>query len=305
MYEWLLVAIGAYLFFGLSSFGDKLVLSGTNHRLPRSISYTFYTGILGLLTILFIPFIEFGFPSGQGLMWIILDALVRILGIYTMFIALERFEVSKVAPTIGALQPIFVFILTWVFLGSQIMTQMDILAFAILFAASIVISFEKDIKLTRGYLGLTAFSSLMFSLDYVFAKLVFENEPFMQGVIWLCIFNFLFVLIFLFSKKSRKEIFSKEIVTDKKTQITFIGTQAFGGVANFLQAYAISLTLPVFLPIVNSLKGIQYVFLFIITMIVSFFFPKVMKEDLSKKVIIKKIISIILIVIGLVILVIY
>ncbi len=301
IYSWLIVIILAYLFFAFSSFGDKLVLAGR----PKPKSYIFYVGAFGLFVVLFIPFIKFGLPTGAGLTWIILDALVRIAGLYAMYEALERFDVSKVMVTIGATQPIFIFALTWLFGKGAIMPASDILAFLILFLACIIVSVEKTPKITGDYLKITLFSSIMFSLDYVFTKMVFLNQPFLQGVIWTGIFIFIFVSILLFSKSSRKEIFAKSMVLDKGVQAKFILAQACGGAANFLQSFAIFLVPVVFLPIVNSLRGIQYAFLFIITLFISIFFPKVLKEGLSKRIILQKVISIILIVIGLAILVIY
>src|SRR3989344_6473389 len=133
MLMWLVAIILAYLFFGFASLCDKLVLAGK----PKPKSYTFYVGVFGLLAILIIPFIEFGFPNTAGLTWIILDALVRILGIYTMYVALEKFDVSRVIATIGATQPIFIFALTWIFWGPQKMPATAILAFILLFLGSV------------------------------------------------------------------------------------------------------------------------------------------------------------------------
>jgi hypothetical protein len=222
-----------------------------------------------------------------------------------MYVALEKFDVSRVIATIGATQPVFVFLLTLIFWGPQAMPAIDMLAFILLFAGSIIISVEKNIKITGDYLKITLFSAVMFSLDYIFSKFVFLGMPFLQGIIWIRIFVFLFVLVFLFRKSSRAEIFEKQMVSNKKTQAVFVFAQAFGGAANFLQSLAISLAPIAFLATVNSLRGIQYAFLFIITVFISLFFPKVLKEELSKKIIFQKVISIFLIAVGLAILVIY
>ena len=299
MYDWLLVAILAYVFFGFASLGDKLVLAGK----PKPKSYTFYVGAFSLFVVLFIPFTKFNFPGSNGLVWVALDAIVHIVGLYTMFTALEKFDVSRVIATIGATQPIFIFILTWIFWGPQVMPGIDILAFILLFLGSVIISVEKNIEITGNYLKITIFSSIMFSLDYIFSKFVFLNQPFLQGIIWIRIFVFLFVLVFLLGKNSRKEIFSKQMVLNKKTQATFLFAQLCGGAANLLQSFAISLAPLAFLATVNSLRGIQYVFLFFMTLLISIFYPKFLKEELSRKIILQKIVSIILIAVGLAILV--
>ncbi len=295
MLTWLFIIILAYLFFSFSYFGDKLVLSGP----PSPKLYTFYVGILSILVIFLIPFIKFSFPTITGMIWIILEAITYILGLYAMFVALEKFDVSKVMTTIGALQPVVILILTWIFFGFQTITNINFLAFVILFIGSIVISIEKTFKITGNYLVLTLFSSLMFSFAYVFSKLVFLNQSFLQGLVWMNIFTFLFILIFLFDKELRGQIFSKKITLNKKTGILFLFSQSAGGIANILQSFAISLSPVASLAIMNSLRGVQYIFLFIITLIFSFFFPKILKEDISKRIILQKTIAIVLIVFGL------
>jgi len=245
------------------------------------------------------PFTKLGIPGASTLVLLATDAIVRILGLYIMFVALEQFEVSRVLPTIGAAQPIFILALTWVFWGPQAMTAIDILAFLMLFTGSIIISIETTPKITGRFLKLTLFSSSMFSLDYIFLKLIFSGQPFWQGIVWIQLFVFIFALAFLISKKSRKEIFAKNLVLDKKNQALFLGAQITGGIGNLLQSFAISLTPVIFLATINALRGIQYAFLFIITLVVSFLFPRVLREELSRRVIFRKIISITMIAVGL------
>ena len=182
------------------------------------------------------------------------------------------------------------------------MRATDILAFIILLAGSSIISFEKNIKISGDYLRIILFSAFMFSLDYIFSKMVFLNQPFWQGLIWMRIFSFILVLSFLFRAGFRKEIFKKQNLLNKKTGIIFFGGQASGGAANVLQSFSIFLAPMVFLPVINSLRGIQYIFIFFMTLFLSFFYPKILKEKISTSLIIKKIISIILIVLGLAVL---
>jgi drug/metabolite transporter (DMT)-like permease len=301
MLTWLIVIILAYFFFSLSYLGDKLILSGP----PKPNSYTFYVGVISIFVVAFIPFIKFGLPDGKVIFWIVAEAIAYILGLYTMFFAIEKFDVSRVMTTIGATQPVFIFILAWIIFGPQKISSADILAFVLLILGSTLISFEKKSKLTGSYLKITIIASLLFSLDYIFSKIVFMNAGFLQGFIWMRIFVFLFALLFLIGKNNRQEIFKKQNILNKKTGTIFIFTHASGGIANILQGFAIFLAPIAILPIVNSLRGIQYVFLFLITLFLSVFFPKILKEEISKKILAQKIISIVLIAAGLAILVIY
>lgn len=306
MLSWLFVITLAYFFFSLSYLGDKLVLSGnalSAGRQAKAGIFTLYVGLLSLPVVFLIPFANLYFPKSEIMFWIIMDAAAQLLGMYIMFRALRKFEVSRVMTTIGATQPILIFALTWIFFGPQVIATANIMAFLLLLLGSILISFEKKEGIAKGYLAAVLLSSFLFSLDYVFQKFIFLNQTFLQGLVWTRIFIFVFSLLFLFSIKVRKDIFAKRRVINKKTFTIFISSQTAGGLANFLQSFAIFLAPTAFLPIVNSLRGMQYVFLFLMVLFLSAFFPKILKEGLSKKVITQKIISIILIVAGLAILV--
>jgi drug/metabolite transporter (DMT)-like permease len=295
---WILVITLAYLCFALSSLGDRIILSG--HSRPNS--YTFFVGILSAAVILLIPFIGISVPQGILWLWIILAALFNILGIYTMFSALNVFDVSKIIPTIRALQPIFVVIFSFLILGEDAMGSRQILAFVILLLGSVLISIEKNYRVTRRSLKLSFFAALFFSLEMIFAKIVYLDLAFSDGFIWMKIFGLVFVMSFLFNKTFRRDIFKVDQKLDKKNSIIFFLGQGFGGLANILQGWAISLVPLAYLGIMNAMKGLQYVFLFIFALIISAAFPKLLNEKTSKTIIIQRIIAIILIVIGLLVL---
>jgi drug/metabolite transporter (DMT)-like permease len=295
---WLSVSILAYLFFGISSLCDKLVLDRKANNV-KPIAFVFFVGVFGLFSILIIPFIKFGLPNYVGFLWLALDAIVHIIAIYTMYVAIQRFEVSRVIPTIIAAQSVFIFIIASIFWSSQIMLASDIIAFLILLAGGTLMSIDNSIKITGDYLKITTFSALMFALDYIFLKLIFSNQPFLQGVVWIMISIFIFGLVFLLRKKWRNEIFEKTVVFDKKKQMFFLGSQVCGGAGNLLQSFAISLAPVAFLAVVNSLKGIQFIFLFLLTLFLSYFYPKILKEEISRVVIFKKLLAIFLIAMGL------
>lgn len=297
---WLIIIVLAYLFFSLAYLGDKLVLAGA----PKPVSYTFYVGLLSLFVLCLIPISNFYFPGFPLFYLMIFDAAIYICALYLMFVGLENFEVSKVMTTVGATQPILILGLTWIIWGEQIFTRTDIIAFVLLIIGTILISYKKNnFGVKNGFLKIVLLSSLLFSIDYILQKYIFIKLPFLVGFIWLRILMFFFASMFLLSEKNRREIFKKRNIENKKLGPIFLFSQVSGGLANFLQSYAIALAPVALLPIVNSLRGLQYVFLFLITVFLTVFFPKILKEEISKKIIIQKSISIILIVIGLALLV--
>jgi len=298
MLLWLVVIILAYFFFSLSNLGDKLVLAGR----AKPISYTFYVGLMNAPTLLLIPFIDIKVPGGLFI-WIFADAVAFVLGMYFVYKAVEKFEVTEVMTVVGSVQPVFIFILSWFFLGQQKLVGLQILAFLLLLLGSFLISLEKNLKLSSGYLKFTLAAGLMFSIDYVFSKVVYLAVPFITGFFWMKLLIFILVLPLLFFKKNRKDIFGKKNISIKKTGPLFLFAQFSGGAANILQSFAVYIVPVALVPVASSLRGVQYVFLFLITLFLTIFFPKILKEGISKEIIIRKIISIILIAGGLALLV--
>lgn len=298
---WLIVAILGYLFFALASLGDKILLK----QAPKPKLYTFYVGLLNIVAVFLIPFVDFRLPSSFSVWrWIILDGTVYLWGLYILFKALDKYEVSRVMPMIGAFQPIFVFILTWIFwpLSQITLTSADFLGFFLLFLGGIIIIVEKNYELSKDSFLLSSFASLLFSLDFIFLKLVLLDLPFFSGFILVRVMSAIFALFLLLDKEVRKDM-----AHQPKQEIgpIFLLTQAAGGLATVLQSLAIALVPVAYLAIVNALKGIQYVFLFLLTFLFSYYLPSYLKETLSKKALIQKISAIFLISLGLVILVLY
>jgi len=298
---WLVVIIISYLFFALSSLGDKVVLA----KSPKPENYIFFVGLFSGVAIFLLPF-GVTIPNLMATFLIALNGLVYIFSLYALFSALERFDVSKVVPTVGATQPIFVLILTYLFVGPQDLGIVELIAYSLLFIGSIIISVEKNEKVTGEFISLSFLASFLFSLNFILSKFVFVElgNNFISGMFWMSLAACAIVIIGLIFKGFRKAVFEGEKI-EKQTGILFVVTQIAGGIANLTQNYAVNIVPFGMLAIMNSIKGVQYVFLFLITLGLTIYFPKILKENFSKRVIIQKIISIILIVMGLAILAIF
>ncbi len=298
MLLWLSIAIISYLFFGLASLGDKLVLN----RSPNPKLYTFYVGALSSLAVLLIPFVGFHIPDAVSFFWIAMTSLVTIAGLYVLYCAVAKFEVSRVVPIIGAVQPILVLLFSWFFWGLNALTANNIIAFLVLLISSVIISFEKRLNLNRKLLIYSVAASFLVALGLIFIKMVFLRLDFLEGIIWIGICNLLLVLMFFFNTGFRQNFFIKKTAFNGKTLLLVLLTQSAGAVAGLLQNFAIFLAPISGLAIINALRGVQYVFLFAIALLFSFFYPRVLKEEITKKIIIQKAVAILLIVLGLIIL---
>ena len=114
--------------------------------------------------------------------------------------------------------------------------------------------------------------------------------------------QFLGALFFIISKEVREEVFKKREILERKTATIFLFNQVIGASAFVLQNFAVALVPFSFLAFINALEGTKYAFLLIFSLFLSFKFPQILKEKISKKILIQKILAILLIGAGLVIL---
>lgn len=288
---WLIIAIAAYFFLALSSLGDKLYLKGKEK--PKS--YVFYVGLLSGLVVLLIPFIkDFGLPPLDVLIWPICEGIVYILALYSMYYALDRFEVSVVVPAMGGLQPVFIFFLSIGFFQITEVSFQSVIALIILIVGTFLISSGgKKVRTNNKELLFSLLPAFLFALDAILTKQVFIGESFFEGLVYMRTTSFLVVLLFLLDRQFRKGLFGK-----KRKKTVFLGAQVAGGIGILLQCYAISLVPVLSLANLNALKGVQYAFLLILTIFISSFHSKVLHEKFDKKTLAIKVISIIIIALG-------
>lgn len=298
---WLIVAISSYLILSIVCLVDKYLLIGP---IPNPKVYTFYVGILGILVLVLAPFVNFYIPEISQIVLSILAGAFFIYAIFWLNCALHLFEVSRIIPAIGGLIPLFTFVLVYIFsYGKESLSFYESIAFILLVSGSILINLEKEKIINRKSLQISVFASFLFSLSFVLTKYVYLNQPFWNGYIWIKIGGFLMALcFFLFSSEIKEEIFKKKISFKKKTIGIFLSNQAVGAGANILQNWAIALAGLAYLSIINAMAGIQYVFLFVFATLISFKFPKILKEESSKKILLQKVFAILLIIGGLIIL---
>ena len=123
---WIFITIGAYFINAGVYVADKFLLSKKVHS---SIAYAFYVGMWSIFNVGLLFF----WPWLPNLQEMTLDLLAGFLFLVTLvfwYKALHQSEASRVVPIVGALVPVFSFILSFVFLGETLSSQ-QLLAFFI------------------------------------------------------------------------------------------------------------------------------------------------------------------------------
>lgn len=297
--SWLLIVIIAHLLNAGAFLVDKFLLA---KAVPKPAVYAFWIGALGLFAVVLLPFGSLVF-TGREVAFALLAGLTFEIALLFFFGALRRLETSRVVPVVGGLQPFIIFLLSYAFLGERL-TQGELVAFILLLMGSVVISYDTDVvteretaKRRRGWLYAFV-ATLLFAVSYALTKHVFAIQPFVSGFVWIRIGAFLTVLLFLLRREWRHDILGKQERPKGKLGLLFLGGQSAGAVSAILLNYAISLAS---VTIITAMQGMQYVFLFLIAMVLGRRYAQ-LRERLSTAIVLRKSSAIILIGGGLVLL---
>jgi drug/metabolite transporter (DMT)-like permease len=302
MPTWLILTIIAYFFLAVANLGDKFLISKI---FPSSKIYAFLIGLMSLVVFVAAPW-GLAWP---GWPWFLFNLAVGALfpwALLAMFNALKHGDTSRITILIGSTIPIFTFVLSLLLLGEHYSGN-QILGLIFLIAGSLVIVAVKDqpkAKAIFASAGAVIWPSLIsaaiFALYFIGTKFVYEHQPFLSSYIWLAGGNGLMAALFLAPRAWRQEILSGLGYKSKKRQtlkqrVLLIGNQILGGLGSLIQHYAIFFG-PV--AIINALQGVQYVFLILGGWLLTIFYPKILKENITAGVIAQKIMAIIIIAAG-------
>lgn len=294
--NWFLVAILGYFLLSIVFILDKLIVS----KATKPVVYTFYSTIFMFGALLALPFVGFEFLKGIDWWWAVVSGVSFGLGLWTLYLAVNKGEASHINPFNGGIITIFIFIFSAVFLGEHL-SWLQNLGIAILILASFLLSFEKSLKHNGFHFGFVwaIISALFFAISHVSAKYLYGVYDFWPAFIWTRAatgFVGLFLLCFPVVWKSFKEKTEKPKTYVKKYIFLIIFTAKFISVlAVILIQYAMAIGS---VTIVGALSGAQYVLMFAMIYLLTRFLPKVFKEYFTKKELSLQVIAIVLVVVG-------
>ncbi|MFA6919332.1 MAG: EamA family transporter [Patescibacteria group bacterium] len=299
---WLIIIVIAYFLNASATAIDKFLLS---KKISNPAVYAFFISALSVLGIVLIPF---GFHA-ISLWQIVVALIVGVIFTFAylfMFKALGENEATRITPFMGGLQPIFVFVLAWIFLGESL-GILAIVAFFILVVGTIILSRQggqsaKAQKISRRSYVYATIATILFAIAYTASKYVYNEDGFITGFVWTRIGTFLGAMLLLLSHKNLTDIMStlRTPKRQSKTGLLFAMGQTAGALSFVLVSYAVSISDSV--AIVNASRGLEYVFLLLILIILSKRYPKVLSEKMTGKIIFQKIIATTFIIVGLIIL---
>lgn len=311
--SWFLFAVSAYFLLAIVNLTDKFLIDNV---LKSSKTYSFLVCSLGSLIFVISPW----FLSWPGLYIFLANMATGALfafSLYFLFKALSHGEAARTVIIIGGL--ISVFSTTGSLLIGQSFYFQQILGILFLLLGIFLIAFLPDRhsfwekiwkslninKKEKISLWLIFLSSIFYSSFFISTKIVYAQQDFWSGFIWVRLGALVTVLFFLLDKESRLEIFDNLGLGRKKKKnksknknkniFLFLFNQGLGSLAFILQNYAIFLG-PV--AIINSLQGVQYALMLFFAFFLGFFF-KEYKERFSWRIFFQKMLAVALTSFGL------
>lgn len=291
--NWVMFVIIASALSGFCNIIDQIL---RKKHIKDSIVLSIYFGFSGLLLLLIPLFKEIAIPPLFNILILLVVGIFWIFGatLYVYSISVE--EVSRVIP-LWEISPIFVLLMAFLFLGERL-TSSQLLAFFLILAGCFLISLKNVrglFKLSRAFFPMIL-SGFMFAVTNILIKFMYSKMDFWTTLVWLGLGQVIASLLILLFKKHRTN-FIKSIKSLKpKIAGALVANESIAVIARIFYNYALLLG-PVSL--VYVLSGTSSFFVLLYAILFSVFLPKLVKEDIGKKVLLTKIIAIILIFIGL------
>jgi drug/metabolite transporter (DMT)-like permease len=291
---WVIIAISSYFFTALANTIDKIVVS---KFIPKPVIYAFYVGILGVLSLVLIPF-GVSLPTFGVLVAALIAGMGFVTSLFLMYSGLVRGETTRVVPILHGTIPIATFIFAYIFLHERLAIT-HLIAFAFLFVGLVIISYHKNEKKRKvqnyAFLWYALASGIVFGATYTISKFVYTNQEFISGFFWMRMGAFLGALILFSIPKNRKAIIDDFKGSKAKKGSVVLANQLLGGIGFVTLDYAISIAS---VTLVQSLQGILYVFVFIIVNVMAIWVPE-LKEKITPGIIVQKLAAMCFIAVGL------
>ncbi len=310
--NWFILSLIPPILFALAVYIDKYLISrfknkNTQEETSDVGSLILYSSLFGIIICLFLLIIFRGSIfeiSNYDKLILTASGLCGVFAMIFYLYAIEKDEASIVAP-LFQLIPIFGLLFEFLIIGT-VPSSIQIWGSLLIVLSGIALTMEfESLKIKKIKLNifiLMFLSSMFFSMIAVLFKFVTADE----SLFWISSFweylawGFLGIILFLFNKKYRRSFLN----SFKNDGITISGinllNESINTIANSSKNFA-ALLVPVAL--VYSVEALQPMFIFFFGIIVSVFFPKIIKEDISRKALIQKTLFIVLMIIGTILLI--
>jgi drug/metabolite transporter (DMT)-like permease len=290
---WFLIALIGPVLYALTNFIDKLLLE----KYFKNGGVGTLVLISSLISVFVLPFIFLADNTvfSVGYIQILTLAVVGILNVVVIwcYLLALRDEEASIVVVFYQLVPVFGSILGYFILG-EILSQIQLIAMAIIIFGTTIISFEIDaenkFKLRRQTVPLMLVAALAWALESVLFKVVALEENLWRSLFWEhLMMTIVGLLIFMFIRSYRENFLSAIRENSKRILSLNVLNEILYISGNIVVAFAYLLA-PIGLVLLT--ESFQPIFVFMLGIFFTFFFPKVATEKIYAKHILQKVIAI-------------
>lgn len=249
-------------------------------------------GILGLVAATSI-YLVFGlsYLSYLNIGIAIIAGVIYVVSIILYFKALKLEEVSRVVP-LWYLAPLFILILAASFLN-EAFTPLKYFGIVSLVMGAFLLSIKKfKINFSKAF-WFMILSALCISINAILSKYLLNITDFWTIFSWTRIGSFMAtvpIMYFYFNELKK---------TVKRNGNKVVYAISISESLNLIATLSITIATSLgFVTLVDALSSLHPLFLLIFTVLLSVFYPKLLKEEITKSTLLLKFVAIIMIVIG-------
>lgn len=288
--SWILFSILAALIGAIVNVVDKYILT---KWIRKPIVPVMILGIVGLLSSLVIYlFYGFSYLSYFNILISFVAGILYILAVIFYFKAVKIEEVSRVVP-LFFLSPLFILLLAALFLG-EIFTLTKYVGIFLLVTGAILISSKNIKRLSFGKaFCFVILSVISISIYYILLKYLLNFADFWTIFAYIKIGTiFALIPIFYF-------YFPDLIKTAKEYGNKVIGIMSLNELLTLVAVLFSTIAVSVgYVTLVEALASAQAFFVLLFAVILSIFYPQILKEEITRHTIFLKSIAIIAMSIG-------
>lgn len=282
--SWFLIALIGPILYAATNHIDKILISKYFKESGVGALILFSS----LLSVIAMPFLFWADPTvfSLGPISIVILAvggILNVLVLWCYFVALSDDEAS-ITVIFYQLVPVFALILGY-FILNETITQMQFIAMSIIIIGTSIISFDVDadnkFTVRKKTIFLMSAASLFWALESVLFKMVALEENWIRSLFWEhLMLSIVGALVFLFINKYRGD-FLKAVKQNSKPILALnIGNESLYMLGNIIFAYAYMLA-PVALVLLT--QSFQPLFVIIVGVFLTIFFPKITAEKVTIK----------------------
>lgn len=293
--SWLPFAIAAPLLYGITNFFDKYLIE---KRVRDPMLLTIFGGLVALLFGA-VVWVARGLPGMplQAALILLASGCIFQWALIPYYVALQHDDTSRITPLFQVI-PIFALILASIFLGERLHGN-QVVGFVIVLCGGIALSVERldqgTFRLRRSF-WLMMLSSLMYTFPFVFFKSV--EQPFWNALTFEFFGFGLGSILLLLLPTTRKRALVTLPTVPRSTWWPIIINEVVyitGKMCTFFASTLVAISL------VTVMGAFQPLFVLLLGLGLTLFFPRVIKEDIRRSTVMFKTIATVVVLVGVVI----